>query len=272
MSDKSKKIALVLGGGDLTERLIEECKKKKLAFIIIAIKEYYSRTYKSKPDFYLSYNNIGNIFRILKLKKIKDVMFLGSIQKISLFKLRPNFITFYYILKLTFFYHKGDDFLLKKIINIFFKKGFNILDSRNLLHKYLATDKENNLEKHLKIISKATIHKYFELGKEFGKKDKGQTIIVNNNKVILTEDSGGTDKMIETYKDLKFKHYSFLVKVSKPNQELKVDLPTIGPSTIYKIIESGIKGIILEKGKTYISDIDITYDLIRKNNLLYYAI
>ena len=44
MSDKSKKIALVLGGGDLTERLIEECKKEKLAFIIIAIKEYYSRT------------------------------------------------------------------------------------------------------------------------------------------------------------------------------------------------------------------------------------
>ena len=272
MLDKSKKIALVLGGGYLTELLIKECKKKNLDFFIIGVKEYYIESYKSPADYTISYNSLGSIFKILMLKKIKNIIFLGNVKKVSLFRLRPNLMTFYYILKLIFSYHKGDDYLLRKIITIFHKKGFNIIDSRDLLHKYLATDKKNNLEKHSKIISKETIKKYFELAKEFGKKDQGQTIIVSNNKVVLSEDRDGTDKMIERYNCKKSRYHSFLVKVSKPDQELKIDLPTIGPSTIHKIIDSGIKGIILEKEKTYISDIDVTYDLIMKNNLLYYAI
>ena len=84
MLDKSKKIALVLGGGYLTELLIKECKKKNLDFFIIGVKEYYIESYKSPADYTISYNSLGSIFKILMLKKIKNIIFLGNVKKVSL--------------------------------------------------------------------------------------------------------------------------------------------------------------------------------------------
>ena len=272
MFDKSKKIALVLGGGDLVKSLIEECIFKKIDFKIIAIKEYYTEIKNIKPQYYIGYNKIGNIFKILNQNNIRSVMFLGNIKKIPLQRLRPNLITFYYIIVLLTYYNKGDAELLNRIIKIFSKKGFDILDTRVLLKKYLASDKENNLSKFTKIISKETIKYYFELAKNFGKEDVGQSIIVKNNRIILREDKEGTDKMIEKYKKIKSNFPAFLVKVSKPAQDLIIDLPTIGPNTIKKLIEVGLKGIIIEKNKTYIANIKQTLELIKENKLLFYAV
>ena len=66
------------------------------------------------PDYSLSYNNLGNIFKILNQCKIKNVIFLGSIKKIPLLKIRPNLITLFYLLNLVIYYNRGDSFLLKK--------------------------------------------------------------------------------------------------------------------------------------------------------------
>ena len=62
------------------------------------------------------------------------------------------------------------------------------------------------------------------------------------------------------------------MKVSKPNQDIRVDLPTIGPQTIKNMIKVGINGIIVEDKKVFIDKPIITYDLIKKNNILFYAI
>ena len=272
MLDKRNRFALILGSGSVARTLIDKFRLNKDYFIIVGIKDSYDNHIKYEADYLLEYNKLGNIFKILEDHEIKNIIFLGKIKKINFTKLKPDFITLYYILRISFRYFKGDGELLNKILNIFISKGYKIIDSRIYLSDLLATKKYNNINKHKHKINLLKIKKYFELAKNEGLKDKGQAIIISDDKIILAEDNLGTDSLIKRFQKISNYKNAFLVKVSKPNQSLYVDLPTIGPNTIINILNAGIKGIILENQKVYISDLKTTLDLINKNNLMYYAV
>ena len=138
-----------------------------------------------------------------------------------------------------------------------------------MLKDNLCNIKNNNLSKFKNIITKIKIDYYFVLAKEYGLKDKGQAIIISNDKIILEEDNKGTDFLINQFKNKN--ELAFLVKVSKPNQDLRIDLPTIGPQTIKNIIKAGIKGIIVEEDKTFVDNPKLTFNLIKEYNIVYYA-
>ena len=193
--------------------------------------------------------------------------------KPKLLKLRPNFLTIYYLLLLILSYFSGDNKLLSNIYNIFIKKGFKILDSRVLLIKNIAKRNKNNLEKFSKKINIKQIKSYYNLSKKIGVRDKGQAIIVSNNKLLLSENRNGTNNLIVRYKNLnRLKEFALLVKTAKPNQNLHLDLPTIGPNTIENIFKAGLSGLIVEEDKSLIASPTRTFQLIKKYNLFYYAI
>jgi DUF1009 family protein len=266
------KLAIIAGGGNLVESYISTCKRKSINFFLIGIDKFYNSK-KYKAHHILKLNNIGMIFHIIKSNNITDIVFLGSINKPAIYKLRPDIITLYYLIVLFFFYFKGDDALLTKIYNMFIKKGYNIIDPRILLKKNIANNKLNNNLQFKKIINITQLKKYYYLAKEFGLKDLGQSIIVSKNSILLEEDRKGTDNLIYRYsKNLNKGKFDLLVKSSKPNQNLYIDIPTIGPDTIINLYKSNLKGLIVECNKTFIVDPKKTFYLIKKYNLLYYAI
>lgn len=266
------KLAIVAGGGDLVLSCIQACKKQNINYFIIGIDKFYINKYY-KPNVKINLNEIGNIFSILHKEKIKDIIFIGSVRKPSLFKLRPNLITIYYILLILLSYFKGDNKLLSKIYKIFIKKGFQILDVRVLLKNNIANNRNNNLKLFKNKITLKQIIKYFNLAKQYGSLDRGQAIIINSNKVLLSEDRKGTDNLINRYKLLnRSDEFSLLIKICKPYQNKYLDLPTVGPDTIKNIAKSGIKGIIVEKNYSLIARPKETFKLIEKYNLLYYAV
>ena len=272
MQIKEGKLAIIAGGGDLVLSSIKSCKTQNISYFLIGIKEFY-KNIAFPPDACLSLNNIGNIFSILYKEKIKYIIFIGKVNKPSLLRLRPNLITIYYILLISLYYFKGDNVLLSKIYNIFIRKGFKVLDVRKLLKKNIANDKYNNYRKFKKKITLDQITYYFNIAKKNGSLDKGQSIIVDKNKILLREDRRGTDNLIFRYKLLnKPDNFCLLVKICKPNQNIYFDLPTIGPKTIKNIYSSGLKGIIIEKNNSFIVNPECTFKLIKKYNLFYYAI
>lgn len=86
--------------------------------------------------------------------------------------------------------------------------------------------------------------------KELGAKDIGQAVIVENNMLLATEDDKGTDALIKKAGILKkARHKSgVLVKTKKPEQEEKVDLPSIGIFTIENLYTQGFAGVAVEAG------------------------
>ena len=272
MQIKKEKLAIIAGEGDLVLSSIKACKNQNISFFLVGIKEFYNNT-AFLPDACLSLNNIGNIFSILYKEKIKYIIFIGKVNKPSLLRLRPNLVTIYYILLILLYYFRGDNALFSKIYNIFIRKGFKVLDVRKLLNDNIANNKNNNYKKFKKKITLDQITYYYNIAKKNGYLDKGQSIIVDKNQLLLREDRKGTDNLIYRYKLLnRSDNFSLLVKTCKPGQNIFFDLPTIGPKTIKNIFFSGIKGIIIEKNNSLIANPVETFKLINKYNLFYYAI
>lgn len=272
MLTNSPRLAIIAGAGQLVDSYICICKKNKIDFFLIGIDGFYKNK-KYKAHNIIKLNNIGKIFQIIKLNNISNIVFLGSVNKPVLYKLRPDITTIYYLIILFFNYFKGDDKLLTKICNIFIGKGYKIIDPRIILKKNIANNKLNNYKKFKKKINITQLKKYYYLAKEFGLKDLGQSIIVSNNNILLEEDRRGTDNLINRYnKSVSKGKFDLLVKSSKPKQNLYIDIPTIGPDTILNLHKANLKGLIIECNKTFIVNPKKTFYLIKKFNLLYYAI
>lgn len=94
----------------------------------------------------------------------------------------------------------------------------------------------------------------WRLAKELGRLDIGQSIAVKETEVIAVEAIEGTDRLIDRAGELCASGGWTLIKVSKPNQDMRFDVPTVGPDTIAKLKARGAKQLVIEAGKTLIVD------------------
>ena len=117
---------------------------------------------------------------------------------------------------------------------------------------------------------KSSIIKGASIIKSLSKFDIGQSVIINNGYVLAIEGPEGTDETIKRSLNLsikyKLKDKSILVKFPKANQDLRVDLPTIGLDTVKNCIKANIKGIALKRSQNIILDKDKIINLTKKNN------
>ena len=94
---------------------------------------------------------------------------------------------------------------------------------------------------------------------ELGRLDIGQAAIARAGKVVAKESASGTANMISSLNLNTGRSQSgVLVKVSKPGQEQRADLPTIGPDTIKQVSLAGLAGIVIESGNSLVLDREIT--------------
>jgi len=100
--------------------------------------------------------------------------------------------------------------------------------------------------------------------------DIAQSVVINNGYVLAIEGPEGTDEMIKRSgylsKKLKLKNKSILIKFPKANQDLRVDLPTLGLDTVKNCIKANIKGIAVKKSQNIILERDKIFNLTKKNN------
>ena len=92
------------------------------------------------------------------------------------------------------------------------------------------------------------------IAKEMGRLDIGQSIAVRNTEVIAIEAIEGTDQMIERAGSLCKRGGWVMIKVAKPEQDMRFDVPTIGPDTIENLHRHGARALVVEAGKTVIVD------------------
>jgi UDP-2,3-diacylglucosamine hydrolase len=126
----------------------------------------------------------------------------------------------------------------------------------------------NNVK--IKNTDKSSIIKGANIIKSLSKFDIGQSVIINNGYVLAIEGPEGTDETIKRSLNLsikyKLKDKSILVKFPKANQDLRVDLPTIGLDTVKNCIKANIKGIAVKRSQNIILDKDKIINLTKKNN------
>ena len=111
----------------------------------------------------------------------------------------------------------------------------------------------------------------WQVAKELGRFDVGQSVAVMEQNVIALEAVEGTDRMIERASRWCSSGGWSLVKVSKPSQDMRFDVPTVGPTTIEMLRRHGAAALCIEAGKTLIVDPQATIALADKYGIVVVA-
>ena len=107
----------------------------------------------------------------------------------------------------------------------------------------------------------------WQIAKQMGALDIGQAIAVKDSEVIAVEAIEGTDQMIERAGELCKQGGWTLIKTAKPKQDMRFDVPTVGPNTIANMHQNGGSTLVIEAGKTFIVERDKVLDLARKHGI-----
>lgn len=245
-----KTLAIIAGGGDLPKILAQFCKQQEKPYWIIALEGQADPEWiADHPHTWVALGQIKSILQILEKHQISSLVFAGAVSRPSFKSLKMDATALEWLAKIGLKAF-GDDGLFKGIIQQLEKKGFEVLGVQAVLESLLMPagvlgkiqlSEEDVLD----------VRRGFEVAKILGQADIGQAVIIEQGVVLAVEAAEGTAELLKRTKDLKKCPTSMgvLVKASKPHQELRMDLPTVGPDTLILAAEIGLKGIALERGK-----------------------
>ena len=227
-------LGLIVGESSLPNYVINKLLKKKIEFLILDLtKSYIYKRYKN--SYSLKITELGKAISILKKNNCKNVIFIGKVERPDISLLKFDRKALFYLPRLFSAFKKGDGNILKEIIKIFKENKLNVVNSMKFTPELIFKDKSINKLK-INNTDKSSISKGVKIIKSLSKFDIGQSVVINNGYVLAIEGPEGTDETIKRSlflsKKYKLKNKSILVKFPKANQDLRIDLPTIGFDTI----------------------------------------
>ncbi len=249
-NSSSNAIGLIAGRGDFPILLAEAAASLKQPLVVFAVKgQTDPRIEKyAKETHYLELGALGGLVDLLKKTKTKKVVLAGGIPKREIYN--PSFHmddTAKGLIGRT--KNKGDDHILKAF-QFFLKAkcGVSILDSRVFLKNTLAV--KGVMTKQVPSASENNDLKFgWRIAKGIGRMDIGQTVVVKDGVVLAVEALEGTDAAIRRGGQLSGSG-AVIVKVAKPNQDFRFDLPCIGRETLESMRSVGSQVIGIEGLKT----------------------
>ena len=267
-------LGLIVGESSLPNYVINKLLKKNIEFLILDLTK--SNIYKRyKNSYSLKITELGKAISILKKNNCKNVIFIGKVERPDISLLKFDTKALFYLPRLFSAFKKGDGNILKEIIKIFKENKLNVVNSMKFTPELIFKDKSINKLK-INNTDKSSISKGVKIIKSLSKFDIGQSVVINNGYVLAIEGPEGTDDTIKRSlylsKKYKLKNKSILIKFPKANQDLRIDLPTIGFDTIKNCIKANIKGIAVKRSQNIILDKDKIINLAKKNNFFIISI
>ena len=170
---------------------------------------------------------LGKMIQFFKKHEIEKAVMVGQIAPSNLFDLRPDIRTMALLARLK---RRNAESIFGAIGEELAKDGIELIEATSYLDDYLPPP-GHVCGPDLKDTELEDAHFGFEIAKEVSRLDIGQTVVVKGGTVLAVEAFEGTNKAIERGGKLG-RGRSTVVKVSKPNQDLRFDVPCIGPTTI----------------------------------------
>ncbi len=218
---------------------------------IVSIAGVADADYSGYPVTTVSILRIGALLTALRANRAQDLVIAGHARRPDLrsFNVDWGFVRhFFTILALT---RGGDDRVLRKIAAFFERHGMTLRSISDVAPELLTPT--GNLAGTVSGRNHAVADDGLRLIHELGPFDVGQAAIADANGAIAIEGAEGTNGLIErTRCSGSADDDRVLIKAAKPEQDLRLDLPTIGPETVARCANAGIKTIALEAGRSLI--------------------
>jgi len=255
-----QKIGIIAGGGQFPLLLCRAAKDRGVCVVVTALEENADPALSGLADelVWIRMGQLGRLISTFKRNGVEKAILAGTVTKPSIFsgRWRPD-RKFLSILPKVKNLH--DDHLLRFLAGVLAEEGIQVQDSTLLLPE-LKTPPGRLTRRRLTKRERVDASYGFKLAKELGRLDIGQCIVVRSRAVVAVEAMEGTDETIRRGGALG-RGRGVVIKVAKPHQDLRFDLPSAGPTTIRTMAQSGCSALILEAGQTLTFDREEMVDL-----------
>ena len=200
---------------------------------------------------YINIAKLDRIFKLLKREKVTEITLLGKINKELVYahKELPDLRVLKIFSRLKNF---SDDTLTLALVDELASEGISVLDQTELLRPLMPQpgilSKRQPTEAEL-----ADMRFGLNMAKKIGGLDIGQTVVVKNRAIMAVEAIEGTDACIRRGGQLGRGGVT-VAKSAKPQQDMRFDVPGVGPDTIDSMIQAGAVALVIEAGRTLVVD------------------
>jgi len=252
-------LGIIAGNGVYPRLLVEAARKAGVKKIVVAAFTDDTDPILGQQVDILEWMRVGQLGRLLKFFRSQDIhhaIMAGQIAPKNLFDLRPDLKALMLLGKLK---ERNAESIFAAIADELAKIDVDLLPATTFLEDSLA---RSGLIAGPKLSSRQErdVDLGWGVAKEIARLDIGQTIVIKNGTIVAVEALEGTNDAIKRGGTLAGEG-AVMIKVSKPNQDMRFDVPVIGVETVRIAAESGVRVIAVEAGKTLLLERDAVVNL-----------
>lgn len=252
-------IGLIAGNGRFPVIFAEKAVQKGYRLSVAAYQNEAEDCIKDFADriIWLNPGQVSRLLNFFRSGHIRSVVMLGGIRKTRMFTdIKPDLGA---IKLLSALKNTHDDGVLRAFAALLEKEGIKVESSTFLVPEILAPEGCLTKKKPGKS-EKLDIAFGWKICKEIGRLDIGQSVVVGGGSVLAVEAADGTDATVLRGGQLA-RGNAVVVKLPKPDQDMRFDVPAVGPQTIETMKKAGIGHLVIEAGKTVCIDIGLMIKL-----------
>lgn len=266
-------LGIVCGSGNYPRVIAQTCCAKGIDFCLVFLDGFCDvHNWPAAETISAGVGQIGKIVDFFHKNDVKEVVFAGNVKRPDFSKLSLDKKGAAWLLKLGKHALGGDDELLRAVAELLTQEGFEVKAGTDYLED-IFIEEGTFSERKLSSQEENDVQFGFKAARDLGAQDKGQAVVVCDGEVIATEDVNGTDNLIaRSAKVRKAKSGGVLIKVSKPQQDGRLDLPTIGVNTIENLHKNGFVGVAVECRKCIVLDKKSVLDKVNEYGMFFVSV
>ena len=273
IASQPSRLGIVAGGGMAPRRVIEACRTQGRDFFVICLEGQADKDVAfDAPHLWLPLGAGSRLREAVVAEKITEIIMIGHVRRPSLWELKPDWLSMKVVAKIGMNL-LGDDGLLRAVGQAIEQEcGVKVIGVKDVLGGILT---------HEGPLGKLTpdpealqdIERGIQVARLLGQADVGQSVIVQQGLILGVEAIEGTDALMARCKALHREGPGgILVKVAKPQQDERYDLPTIGPDTVLMAAATGLRGIAVEAMRSLLIDRERVRELAEEKGLFVFGI
>jgi UDP-2,3-diacylglucosamine hydrolase len=254
-------LAIICGGGSLPLAVADAVTRRGRGVVLFPVRGWVDPlTVARYPHHFIEIGKFGSFRRQATEAGCRDVVMIGTVLRPALRQIRFDWEALRELPRIIAMFRGGDDHLLSHLARILEERGFRFLGAHEVAPEILmpqgAISRREPAGR-----DRADIARGVEVLSAIGPFDVGQAVVVADNHVLAVEAAEGTDHMLARIAELRSEgrvrspgRSGVLVKVPKPAQDRRFDLPTIGPQTVAGAARAGLAGVAVMAGSAVIAE------------------
>jgi len=253
-------LAILAAGGAIPVEVAAAAMRAGRPVFVVGLEGTADERLKSFPHEMVKWGQIGRVLELFRRHQTRDVVLIGSVDERPDFRsVRVDLGAVRVLPKILSLLSGGDDTVLSALTRLVESEGYHVVGAHEVAPDLVA--EPGPVAGPAASEARADIALAARAARLIGALDAGQAAVVVESRVVALEGAEGTDAMVRRVAELRRSgrvkwsgRAGVLAKFCKPQQDMRVDMPTIGSRTVETVAEAGLAGIVIEPRRVMIAD------------------